>query len=126
MMANKGIGISNEIAKIMNDYSEEAKEALEEAAKSAAEATMNELRNTSPGSGKYARSWNVKNQSTLTNPSYIVHNVKHYRLTHLLEYGHMISNQFGTYGREPAQPHIGNAEQKGIVEFENLIHKKLG
>lgn len=125
-MAIKGIGISNEIAKIMNDYSDEAKEALDEAAKKAAEITKDQLRNTSPGSGEYAKSWNVKNQSTRTNPSYIVHNVKHYRLTHLLERGHMVANQFGTFGREPAQPHIGDAEQKGIVEFENLIHEKLG
>lgn len=125
-MANKGIGISGEIAEILNDYSEEAKEALNDAAKKASEATKNQLRNTSPGSGNYAKSWTVKNQSTRTNPSYIVHNAKHYRLTHLLEKGHMIVNQYGTYGREPAKPHIADAEQTGIVEFENLIHKKLG
>lgn len=117
--------VSSQIAEILNDYSDEAKSALAESAKDAAEETVKQLKSTSPGGGKYARSWKVKDESTRTNPSYIVHNVRHYRLTHLLENGHLISNQYGSYGREPAQKHIAPAEQMGISKFEQLVRREL-
>lgn len=48
----------------------------------------------------------------------VVHNKKHYRLTHLLEYGHIIRNQFGTYGKTDPRPHIRNAYKDAIKNLK--------
>lgn len=48
-------------------------------------------------------------------------NPPHYRLTHLLEYGHATRNG----GRTRAFPHWADAEQKAIRDFEALLRKEL-
>lgn len=71
----------------------------------------------SPGGGKYAGSWTKKK----VGKRFVVHNKKHYRLTHLLEKGHAKVNG----GRVAAQPHIKPVEQKMIRDFENELRRGL-
>ena len=54
--------------------------------------------------------------------SYIVYNKKHYRLTHLLEYGHAIAR--GT-GRTPAKPHIKAVDEMVQSDFVNRVVKGI-
>lgn len=118
-----------QMEEILTSFTEETKKEADRIAKEVAEEQAEALKKTSPRrkrGGKYARSWAVKEENDGRVKRYIVHNKKHYRLTHLLEKGHVIKNKYGTYGRTRAIPHIGKAEQDGIRKFERRIIDKLG
>lgn len=115
--------MANEIAKTMAEYSEDVGEAVRKATiEASAEAVLDLKRNSpkrkGPKGGAYARSWkNTAIEETRTKWRFIVHNERHYRLTHLLERGH--ANARGG-GRTPAYPHIGQAEARAM---DNLAEK---
>lgn len=115
--------MANEITKMMTEYSDDVAEAMRKAvSETSAEAVLDLKRNSpkrkGPKGGAYARSWKYDAiEETRTKWRNVVHNVKHYRLTHLLERGH--ANARGG-GRTPAYPHIGLAEAKAI---DNLAEK---
>ena len=119
-----------EIDRILEDYSEKVQKALDDAAKEAAEVTARELRNTSPKKkgkrgGKYARGWRVKRQYAGQLVSFVVFNGASPGLTHTLEHGHVARNQYGTWGRVRAIPHIGRAADAGIQRFELGVRARL-
>lgn len=119
--------LSNSVEKILSEYTDEVKKEADLIAKETATKTAEELKVTSPkNKGKYARGWSVKAVSGRMSNNYVVHNKKYYRLTHLLENGHVIRNKSGTYGRTRAIPHIEPAEEKGINEFKKKIVSRLG
>lgn len=108
--------LSDEIMKGLKEYAEITSDKVKSAVKNAGETAVNEIKNNAPrNKGRYAKSWSVK--ATKENSDLLVLTVysrDHYRLTHLLEYGHAKRNG----GRVPAQPHIAAAEEKSV--------KKLG
>lgn len=115
--------IEIQLAEILNNYTEEVIEVLEESAAEVANEAAEELKRSSPQRyGKYAKGWRAKRETNRKGASYIVHNPKHYRLTHLLEKGHAKANG----GRTRAQSHIQPAEQKAITEYEKKIRGVLG
>ena len=50
------------------------------------------------GGGAYAKDWTADGKPTETGVEVVVHNKRHYQLTHLLEKDHAIANQYGRYG----------------------------
>ena len=108
--------LSDEIMKGLKEYAEITSDKVKSAVKTAGETAVNEIKSNAPrNKGRYAKSWSVK--ATKENSDLLVLTVysrDHYRLTHLLEYGHAKRNG----GRVPAQPHIASAEEKSV--------KKLG
>ena len=95
---------------------------MERVAKEAKVKLQNDSRSKFKGRGDYAKGWRVKKEGrTIT-----VHNATEYRLTHLLENGHVIRNQYGTYGRTRATPHIKPVEQWAQQEVEKTIKKEIG
>ena len=124
-----GMNFAVEMSKMMDEYKLEVMRAAKEAAKEAADVTAKELKKTSPRKkkkgGKYARGWRVKKQELGTLTSYVVYNGTYPGLTHLLERGHVVSNQYGSWGRLRAQPHIAPAAETGIMRFELGIRARL-
>jgi hypothetical protein len=117
-------GVAAQLNKILDEYTEKVDETSDEIMSEVATDTADELKRTSPTkSGNYAKSWTVKKDKK--SHQYIVHNKKYYRLTHLLEYGHIVKNQFGTYGRAKAEPHIKRAEENGVRNLINKLEQKL-
>lgn len=104
--------LSNEIAKYLSEYSEEVENELDELAEETANKAVSTLKANSPRrKGKYAARWKVTRNKK---GNYVVHNApKTYRLTHLLERGHLLRNG----GRSKAQPHIAQIEQQVIEEI---------
>lgn len=72
--------------------------------------------------GSYAKSWTLKNgKKDKEKYSKIIHNKEHYRLTHLLEFGH--ANRNGT--RSNPIPHIRKTEDKYREKFEKELEQRI-
>ena len=112
--------LANEIAKTLEAYSEEVEEQIDFIAEEVTNEAVNELKLTSPKKyGKYAKNWRFKKNSK---GSFVIYNADPtYRLTHLLEHGHVLRNG----GRSKAIPHIKPVEEKVKEKFEQRI-KNLG
>lgn len=110
--------LSKEIAKALQTYTVEVSEGMERAKIEAANEGVKELKQTSPKrTGAYARSWGRKKSNT----AQVIHNRRHYQLTHLLEKGHATRNG----GRTQAQVHIAPAEDKVVKSYEEKIEKVI-
>ena len=73
---------------------------------------------TFKGSGKYAGGWTYKRNGKKTA---IVYNETQPSLAHLLENGHVIANQHGTYGYYKGKKHIGPAVTDSAKEFKKSV-----
>ena len=72
--------------------------------------------------GKYRRSWDVKQEEHRTYVETIVHaKTPEYRLTHLLEFGHATANG----GRTKAFPHIRTVNDKAVEDAEKKIVRMI-
>lgn len=110
------ISITDQINGIFDEYSRDLKRKVNNAVDNVAKEGVQKLKSTSPKkTGDYAKGWTIKrdrsrsgiNDVTIWNPT-------DYRLTHLLENGHMIVNGKGTFGRTNGIKHI-----KPVEEFFN-------
>lgn len=123
--------IQAQIGKILEEYTDEVAVKVARIAESVARDVANDLRSTSPrGKGKrhYADGWRVKRETVAGRrgtAAAIVYNATKPGLTSLLERGHVVRNQYGTYGRARAIPHIGPAEERGNAEFLRRLESEL-
>ena len=116
--------VSSQIAEILDEYEKKVRETAEKDIEQVAKDTVQRLKQTSPkDSGDYARSWTLKRDRATKTTT--VYNKDHYRLTHLLEKGHIKRNQAGTYGRQDPQEHIGPAEKEASAELVRKIEEDL-
>ena len=117
--------LAAEVGKILDQYRGAVQLCLEEAVDVTARETVSQLHNTSPRrTGAYAKSWTHNKTPWLKGNGYgrvIFAKAPHYRLTHLLEYGHAKVNG----GRVPGQPHIAPAEQKAVQDFEHRLREGI-
>lgn len=127
-MGAKG-SIEVQVREILETYNKEVKVATENAARKTARKAASMLRATSPRmkggkkSGKYAKGWTFKK---LDENTIVVYNRTDYMLTHLLEFGHAVHNQYGATGkRAGAQPHIKPVEEWAIEAFPEKIEQEL-
>lgn len=117
--------LANALNSAIVQYSDELIRDIPEAVKEAAQETAKELKSQAGSlfkGTKYNKSFKTKKQ---TGPNgittYTVYSTE-YRLTHLLEHGHVIKNQTGrVYGMTQARPHWKPAEEAGI----KLLEEKL-
>lgn len=124
--------VQAQLQKILDEYASELNGVIDKTFNSVAKETKNEVVQNSPrDSGDYAGDWAIKRATKrgrgklLGGVEVVIYNKKHYRLTHLLEKGHVVRNQFGTYGRAPAHPHIAQAEEHGERKLLAELQSKL-
>lgn len=126
-----GTGLVEELNKILDEFKEELDQDVDKAALATTKIAVKELKAKSPRSkrakgGAYAESWSYRKEPMpFGHTSYTVYNRKHYRLTHLLENGHMIKNQYGSYGRTRPIPHIKPVELIAQDKFLEEIKKRI-
>lgn len=113
---------SKEVNKILNDYGQHAREALDEAIPVVADQATQELKGAGTFNGtKYRRSWTSKVEETRLGVNAVVYNKSQYRLTHLLEFGHAKQNG----GRTRAFPHIAPINDKVGDEVVKELEERL-
>ena len=119
--------ISVQMERILDEYSERVQNVTNVAMARVARECVNQLRNTSPEkTGDYARGWAIKKMTARGKISdIVVHNRTEYSLTHLLEFGHVVRNAKGTFGRAPAHPHIKPVEEWANSELPAEIEREL-
>ena len=109
--------LANEIAKTLEEYIGVTEEACERGVIETATDAANELHSAHPSGSeqwgswnKYNADWEVRKEKGKIKHGMlaIVHNKKHYQLTHLLEKGHAKVNG----GRTRAFPHIAPVEER--------------
>lgn len=144
MSNNKKVTADSFSSAVMNylqDYKEDIFEDVKELADKYSKEAQRELRDISPKAkkkvylkksllcdsnfvepGSYAKSWTLKNGKKATDIySKIVINKEHYRLTHLLEFGHALRNG----KRFTGIPHIRKTEDKYKELFEKELEQKI-
>ena len=116
--------MADEIAKMLTEYETAIVKNVDTSGKAVADKGAKQLRQTSPKrTGAYAKSWGVTREKGAfgENAKYIVHNKKRYRLTHLLEHGHVTANG----KRTRAIPHIKPVEEQVIREYEKQVREAI-
>lgn len=125
----KPINLDAAIKEALDEYGSAVFDVLKGSVKEVSEEATQKLRDTSPKkSGEYAEAWTydevpVKRYQTKT----VVHDeAPHYRLTHLLEKGHVSRNGTGrTFGKVKAYPHIAPVNDWANEELPKLVKRKL-
>lgn len=120
-MANKPLEI--QMRTLLDSYDAEVQKVVDDTAKQVVKEGVSKLKSTSPHeSGDYSRGWTSRKDAL----GYVIYNAKKPGLTHVLENGHVTRNQFGTWRRTPAHPHIKAVETWVNDEFTNQVEKKIG
>lgn len=118
---------------ILEQYGEKVYDVLSDCVKEVSDEAVEKLQSVSsfaPGghpSGAYSKDWKqeeVKVGRLATKR--VVHNEEHYRLTHLLEKGHVSRNgTHRTFGRVAAYPHIAPVNEWANEELPRLVERKI-
>ena len=119
---NRTVSIDEMDSAIMDElekYAELASDDLKAAVKETAASVRKDIQAGAPvDTGKYKKSWSVKNvREDSESIELVVHSRNRYQIAHLLEHGH--AKRGG--GRVAAKPHIASAEQRGNEKLAQTI-----
>lgn len=123
---NRTVSIDEMDSAIMDElekYAELASDDLNAAVKETAASVRKDIQAGAPvDTGKYKKSWSVKNvHEDSESIDLVVHSRNRYQIAHLLEHGH--AKRGGR--RVAAKPHIAAAEQRGNEKLVTTIEQKL-
>lgn len=111
-----------DVIDILNDYSSDIQEGIQESAQNVSKKGVAELKNTSPKrTGKYRKGWRVQTSKGKGYIDCIIHNGTSWQLTHLLEKPHAKRNG----GTTKPKVHIKPVEEKCIKEYEKDVEKVI-
>lgn len=115
--------MSDAIMAELEKYAGLAADELKDAVKKTAASVRKDIQSGAPvDTGKYKKSWSVKNMHEDSESiDLVVHSRNRYQLAHLLEHGHVKRGG----GRVLAQPHIAAAEDRGNEKLVQTIEQKL-
>ena len=110
-----------DVKEILNEYSQDVQEGIEEEGQSVAKEIVKELKNHEGTykirTGKYNKGWRINTKAGRGYFNHTVWNATDWQLTHLLENGHATRNG----GKTRAFEHIKPIEKKYVKQFENDV-----
>ena len=129
----KPLDLTAAVQQMLKEYGEDVYEVMDDCVDEVAKEAADKLHGVTkfaPGrhpSGKYSESWTVDTERHgRLGMSKVVHNEEHYRLTHLLENGHVSRNgTHRTFGRVPAYPHIAPVNEWASNELPKLVKQGI-
>jgi len=118
LLADYGDLVYDTLADAVEDVTQDATKKLHE---------VDTFRTSGHAYGPYSGDWmNEAETYSRIHQKRVVYNDTHYRLTHLLENGHVIRNGTGrTYGRTGKYPHIDTVQDWAVEELRNRIKRKI-
>lgn len=115
-------GLADAISDVLEEYQTEIERGTKEAVQKVAKAGVKALKDTSPGSGDYAKGWTSQVKEGRLGAEATIYNAAKPGLVHLLEHGHVTRNGTGrTFRPTPAHVHVAPVEEAVIVDFEKAI-----
>lgn len=97
----------------LTEISEEEDEILFTCMSKAMRMAKKDVINNSPVlEGDYKKGWAVRTKRLRHGFEGVIYNKTYPGLTHLLNNGHIVKNQYGTYGRKDGDNHITNARDR--------------
>lgn len=117
--------LDSEISKMLRMYVGDLADKVKEITEEVSKTMLEEIRAAAPKrTGRYRRAMTLTTLEETTFSYEKVWHVKspHYRLTHLLEYGHV---KRGGKGRVRAYPHIGKAAEKAEEAYIKKIERAI-
>ena len=115
--------LSDAVNDLLETYSKEVDEVVQESLPKVGKEAVKELKQTSPKrTGDYAAGWTQKVEKERLGTKLTVYNKTRYQLTHLLEKGHAKVNG----GFVPGKPHIKPAADKAEKKAMDLIKEGIG
>lgn len=109
--------IVNSLEEVMSENTHELELSVKAAGQKAVRLLKQRSRKKKRHGGSYAKAWSCRVDSDITGTSCTVYN-KQASLTHLLEKGHAIKNQYGTYPGIVAGDHvIEGVYEEAAAEF---------
>ena len=122
MQKVKIVAVSETINEMLELYSKDVDEVVQEALPKVGKETVKELKQTSPKrTGDYAKGWTQKVEKERLGSKLTVYNKTRYQLTHLLEKGHAkVSGGF-----VPGKPHIKPAQDKAERKAMEIIKEGI-
>lgn len=97
--------IVNSIEEVIEDNEEALQGNVKAAGNKAVRLLKERSRKKKRHGGSYAKGWSADVKTEATGTTCVVHN-RQYQLTHLLENGHAIKNQFGSYPGKVEGDHV--------------------
>jgi hypothetical protein len=97
--------IVNSIEEVIEDNEEALQRNVKAAGNKAVRMLKERSRKRKRHGGSYAKGWSADVKTEATGTTCVVHN-RQYQLTHLLENGHAIKNQFGSYPGKVEGDHV--------------------
>lgn len=128
------LNLQKVLTELLNEYGDDVYEVLEKSVDDVVHDAVYSLRSVNHfsdkghPSGAYAASWTNEEVATKKRlvTKQIVYNEEHYRLTHLLENGHVVKNGTGrVLGHAPAYPHIKKVEDEVKEELVKTVKKEI-
>lgn len=115
------MNLADEITNALAEYTDDVEKSLQRTIRTVGKEAVEKLKVTSPSrTGKYAKSWKLSFSDKSGNAKLRIYNTV-YRLTHLLENGHVT----GTGGFAKGTPHIGPvndwAQEEVVKRMEEVL-----
>ena len=126
--------MKNDISKMINDelqgYIDSVENSVEKIVEKISEEALEAVKSKSPASNKqrakkYKNGWIIKEEFKKSGTRYIIKNDDEPHLTHLLEYGHVKANKYGSHGFVSGRPHVEPVAKEFSKKFYEEVKKTL-